>query len=318
MKRAALIYSLIFSAFANLFAQQTDFPKLTGPYLGHKPPGKTPEPFAPGIFDYRYASYHTSINVSPDGQEIYWSEDNTYRRANPNDPVIKGIRVSKIKNGHWTTPKFAFSPGPSDDAPVISLDGKKLYFVTTRPIDQQRKKGKETIWVAERTAEGWSEPIPLPAAINSVDGIHWGISVDNQGSIYFGATAGIYRSKVENGVYQKSEKLDLVTNKPGSHDFCPFISPDGSYLIFTRWENNTRRLFISFRNKDDSWSSPKAINSAVEMNEEHGQIAPYVCPDGKYLFFLDEVGDGIKTKLNSRHYWVDAGFIDKLRPKEAR
>lgn len=30
-------------------AQQSDFPKLTGPYLGQKPPGTTPEIFAPGI-----------------------------------------------------------------------------------------------------------------------------------------------------------------------------------------------------------------------------------------------------------------------------
>jgi len=31
------------------YAQQDNFPVLKGPYLGQKPPGKTPEVFAPGI-----------------------------------------------------------------------------------------------------------------------------------------------------------------------------------------------------------------------------------------------------------------------------
>ena len=33
----------------NISAQQTDFPKLTGPYLGQEPPGNIPEIFAKGI-----------------------------------------------------------------------------------------------------------------------------------------------------------------------------------------------------------------------------------------------------------------------------
>jgi hypothetical protein len=47
MKKPILIsYMLLLSAIVN--AQQTDFPKLTGPYLGQKPPGMTPIIFAPG------------------------------------------------------------------------------------------------------------------------------------------------------------------------------------------------------------------------------------------------------------------------------
>jgi hypothetical protein len=32
-------------------AQQIDFPNLTGPYLGQKPPGMTPEHFGVGVID---------------------------------------------------------------------------------------------------------------------------------------------------------------------------------------------------------------------------------------------------------------------------
>jgi len=43
-----LLMALGFSAY--LFAQPSDFTNCYGPFLGWKPPGTTPEIFAPGIF----------------------------------------------------------------------------------------------------------------------------------------------------------------------------------------------------------------------------------------------------------------------------
>jgi hypothetical protein len=45
MKRKILICFLLVTANVNSFAQK-DFPKLSGPYLGQKPPGMTPKIFA--------------------------------------------------------------------------------------------------------------------------------------------------------------------------------------------------------------------------------------------------------------------------------
>lgn len=52
--------------------QQSDFPVLKDPYLGQKPPGMTPEVFAPGIIATCYHE-HSSPAFSPDGKEVYWS-----------------------------------------------------------------------------------------------------------------------------------------------------------------------------------------------------------------------------------------------------
>ena len=49
MKKLILISSVLLVAAIRISARQTDFPKPTGPYLGQKPPGMTPEIFAPGI-----------------------------------------------------------------------------------------------------------------------------------------------------------------------------------------------------------------------------------------------------------------------------
>ena len=46
-----------------IHAQQSDFPKLTGPYLGQKPPGMTPEIESLGGFFDRHEQFPTAIDI---------------------------------------------------------------------------------------------------------------------------------------------------------------------------------------------------------------------------------------------------------------
>jgi len=53
------------------YAQQNDFPELTGPYLGQTPPGARPEMFAPGIISVEENFEHSAAFFSPDGNRLY-------------------------------------------------------------------------------------------------------------------------------------------------------------------------------------------------------------------------------------------------------
>jgi hypothetical protein len=59
-----------------------EFPKLSGPYLGQKPPGMAPEVFAPGIVST--AAHEFSCSFTPDGKEFYF----TRRDPKLNQPFI--------------------------------------------------------------------------------------------------------------------------------------------------------------------------------------------------------------------------------------
>ena len=59
MKNAILIISILLVSALSIKAQQSNFPELTGPYLGQKPPGKTPEFFA----------------FSPDGKYLFYMNE---------------------------------------------------------------------------------------------------------------------------------------------------------------------------------------------------------------------------------------------------
>ncbi len=73
----------------------------------------------------------------------------------------------------------------------------------------------------------------------------------------------------------------------------PFVSPDGSYLLFCR-----SGIHVTYRQDDGSWSEPKSLGEKFAKG-----ICPYVSPDGKYLFYL-VMGRGFNDV-----WWVDASVI---------
>ena len=79
---------------------------------------------------------------------------------------------------------------------------------------------------------------------------------------------------------------------------------------------STPDIYISFRQKDGSWGA--AINMGDKINTVAYEQKARVTPDGKYLFFYK--GDKNFREDGSRYflgspYWVDAQFIENLRPK---
>jgi ankyrin repeat protein len=288
------------------------FPKLTGQYFNQSPPGKIAEQFAAGIVASRH-TFHSSVTFSADGKEAYWAvldygKDRT-----------RAIIESKMKNGRWTLPKRAsFSQiGVGDDVPFISPDGKQLFFSSWRPAEKGGKLEKENIWVMDRIGNSWSEPYPLPPIINSTEDIHHALSIDLKRNLYFGASpeggygaSDIYCSKYENGEYQRPINLGPIING-GRNEGQPYIAPDGSYLIFNKYKPIGWSIFISYLKEDRSWTEPKDLIDILKLSDR--MDVPIVTRDGKYLFFLSKKG-----LQPSKLYWIDAGFIEQLRPVQDR
>jgi len=96
MNRIPYIICLLVSAVANLLSQQNDFPKLNGPYLGQKPPGMSPEIFAPGLISSESRS-ECCRAISPDGREFFF-----VRKLESGDKIF---RMTEGENG-WTKPEL--------------------------------------------------------------------------------------------------------------------------------------------------------------------------------------------------------------------
>ena len=284
------------------------FPDLRGPYLGRPLPGKDPLLFALDIVSTN-RSEHGSIAFSPDGREAYWSSsyesDSGYSYSR--------ILTSRIEGGRWTAPDFApFSaiPRMGDDVPFFHPDGTRLFFDSGRPNEPGGERGAERIWVMEKEGDGWSEPRRIEGGPNDRN-IHWQFSVAANGDIYFGSGGDLWISRPLGGLrYAEAEKLPGAINHEEYREDSPFIAPDESYLLFS----GSRRpdtigqvdLYISFRDREGLWTEP--VNVGEPINSAAHDMCPIISSDGKFLFFHS--GRSGSTDI----YWVDSGFIEKLRP----
>jgi len=241
---------------------------------------------------------HTPPVFTLDGKEVYWGA------YDDNGSVIRTMR---LVDGAWTpaqnlllSEKLKVIGDPS-----LSPDGKYLFFMARKPSLDAPVQDREFIWMAERDGDAWVNPQPLPDAINSLQ-MHWSMSTTFTGDLYFASGAelidDIYVSRKVDGEFTTPDPLDEPVNTAGNYEFAPHISPNGSFLLFTRMEptSNSPHLFITYAQPDGKWSVP------VRVENVYYCIAPALSPDGKYVFYLSDP-DHIS--------WRDTSFIKELRPK---
>ncbi|NJD63675.1 MAG: hypothetical protein FIB00_00280 [Chloroflexi bacterium] len=286
-------------------AGPTRFPTLAGDYLGESPPGEEPRLFARGIVSSIWG-LHSSLAVAPDGNTVLWA------------PMVEipgsvysvgGILMMERKDGRWEAPRWApFSSETEGDVPFYAPDGKRVYFISDRPLPGQPASGRERIWFADRSGEGWTAPAPVDTAVNRYPQ-HWQFSADAAHTLYFASNVpdgvgggDIYRARLLDGHWQEPESIGSAINS-SRDEGMPFIAPDGSYLLFSRDYD----LFISYRDANGGWREAQRLPEPI--NSPDLDICPLVSPDGRYLFFVSQRGG------ESHIWWVDAGFIARLRPR---
>jgi len=295
-----IFFFLVGIIFVGCSQKNEHFLETKDAYFGQMPPGNSAKLFAPDIINHLA---HSSPTFTPDGKEIYWS---TVSGKNE----TRKIYYVKYENNLWSEPMITnFSGNYHDDQPFISYSGERLYFASKRP---KVKNGAEEndIWISDKTEKGWGEPKP----INNLIGL-WTPTVSRDGTIYFldflDGTRVICCAELKDGKYVEVEILNENINKVGSLNWCPFIAPDESYLIFSsdrEGQYGSGDLYISFKDEKGDWQ--KAINMGNSINTDKQERFPGVSPDGKYLFF---------TRWHSSPYyhdlfWIDAEIINDLRP----
>ena len=231
--------------------------------------------FAPGVvstpFDEGVATF------TPDGSTVYFYQGTIYMT----------ICFSKMVNGKWTEPKVApFSGQWSDWDPFLSPDGKRLFFVSNRPLQDTAKGSPQRtthLWYADRLGgDSWSTPKFINAPFN-LDGIgNYAPSVSSLGTLFFYSPlrdknnkAKSYYSKWMGDHYDEPKAL-LLNGDDEISD--PFIAPDESYIIFVSGND----LYISYR-QGNNWAAGQKLGPQV--NNGNANFDPTVSPDGKMLYY---------------------------------
>jgi hypothetical protein len=295
MNKFTIICTLLLFATLSINAQETDFPKLTGPYLGQKPPGMKPEIFAPGIISID-GSLEAGCTFTPNLKEFYFVRGKSMKHK-------PAIMVCREEKGVWTIPEVApFSGVYFDFEPNITPDGTKMFFMRFDRSDNGIQRG---LWVMERVGDGWGEPrfhTPGMYATATIDGTLYYTSPDED--------EGVVRSRFVQGRYLGPEVVGGGVNspKPGAH---PCISPDESFIVFDSRrpdEESRSDLYVCFRNEDGTWGDAFDLGSVLGKGPKN---CPALSPDGKYLFYVF-----FNSNSDVDIYWVDARVIKNLKRKE--
>ncbi len=288
----------------------TDVTIRRGDYLGQRKPGLIPEVFAPGVVSDEFME-HSPVAVSPDGKEMFWSSD--FRDSGR---VGASIYVLSQEKGRWAAPRLAdFSMPYADYNPVLTSDGKRLFFFSARTEQGQIDEKASAIWMADRPGTGWSKPRHVPIE-NRPGYLMTQFSLSRDGVLYFSsqddedASWDIYRARFNGMSFVGTEKLGDEINTPGWETY-PFVASDESYLIFTSKDRLDGQggmdLYISFRRPDGTWTVPR--NMGPEINTPSAEAFASTSPDGRYLFFASSRNGNLDV------YWINADIIEKLKTR---
>ena len=269
-------------------------------YFNEEPPNGQAKVFAESVIG---DVAHSSPTITPDYKQIYWSI------VKVNDKPRK-IYYSEYCNNRWLSPKMLFANDDYNyDQPFLSDDGSKLYFGSNHPSEENISK-KMRINVCQKTDTLWSTP-------EVITGTMWTPSLTQDNVLYFIDQAeenknniGIYRAYYHDGTTLKKELLPIEINKKDSQNWCPFISSDESFLLFSSDRNKREGdfdIYISYRDKEDKWSNP--INLGDKINTELQERFPSISRDGKYLFFTRSKNEQNKHNL----YWIDVESVNAMK-----
>jgi outer membrane protein OmpA-like peptidoglycan-associated protein len=204
-----------------------------------------------------------------------------------------GVRIKKINLGNVINSEY------NEFAPIISADGKCIYFVRNNHPDIIKKWGVENQDIYYATLESdssWSAPENIGNPLNNQQGnfvvsvspdknmLYLGNRYDNKGGPNGGGLSVSYNEGNNRwSVPQDVEIENFVNNSPYvSYAF----SPDQRVLVLAidnKSSFGNLDLFVSFKKSENHWSEPK--NMGKILNTSDMEFSPFVAADAQTIYF---------------------------------
>ncbi len=187
-------------------------------------------------------------------------------------------------------------------APIISPDGKTLYFTRSNFPGNIGSPAKQDVWLSTLNPNNtWKQPVNIgPPVNNAGDNAITSISSDGKtiylinvynpdGTMVNGLSRSFY---TKNGwSFPKEYK---IANHYNDHEHTELaVSPHGNVLILSVQRRDTeghKDLYVSFIKKDDTWSEPIRMGNVINTASYEG--SPFLALDNKTLYFTSSGHSG--------------------------
>jgi outer membrane protein OmpA-like peptidoglycan-associated protein/tetratricopeptide (TPR) repeat protein len=195
------------------------------------------------------------------------------------ESIQNPARISKENLGR------RFNTNQNDFRPVFSGDGNTIAFMSSQRF-------YDAVLTARKINNTWTNTVNITPQIES-DGDQYISSLSYDGKRMFlsqvSATDGnILESEFVTGRWMKSRSIGNTINTKYFESHAS-ISPDGKTLYFTSNRKESlggMDIFYSNLNDDGSWGTP--VNIGPSINTNQNEECPFICNDGKTLFFSSQ------------------------------
>jgi OOP family OmpA-OmpF porin len=194
-------------------------------------------------------------------------------------------------------------------APIISQDGKKLYFfVHNHPENTMGKEGSDDIWVSTLDDKGeWGVATHLTSPFNNHHSNQVFTALPD-GSLFIKGGRGRDSkgfSIVSAGGSVKELNVEGFKDMNKGRFYGASLSSDAKHMIlfFGLMVGSPRSsLFVSNLQPNGSWSTPKKLNISVRDDD----FGPFIAPDDKTLYFSSD------RSVKGRHGKADIYRVTRL------
>lgn len=183
-------------------------------------------------------------------------------------------------------------------APIIAPDGKTLYFTRNNFEGNIGSPSRQDVWYSTLNDQGqWADAVNIGPPINNTgENAATSISADGKtlylineyrpdGSMYFGFSHS-FKTKSGWGFPRTLRITNLVKT---AKTLEVTVSPFENVLIMSVEgldSEGGKDLYISFLQKDNTWSEPRNLGSVINTADTEG--TPFLALDNKTLYFSSQ------------------------------
>lgn len=213
-------------------------------------------------------------------------------------PLPKGniVTTNKVEfKGKSQNMGKALNSFGSEIMPLLTPDGKTLYFTRKNHMGNMGTIMNDDVWVSNFDGTEWSEAVNVGSPINN-DANNYVVGISENGNLLTLANTYSITGESRVGIAQTWKGYgsgwvfpkNLVTPGVMTQNLYAeyFMNEERSVLILALERADSygmKDIYVSFSDNQIYWSDP--INLGTDINTASNEMAPFLAPDGKTLFF---------------------------------
>lgn len=185
----------------------------------------------------------------------------------------------------------------------LRLDGRELLFTRKTAIDPKKNIYEEGFFISsfDTPSNSWEKAIPFQPEWEGMGNMGaLSLSADGKTLLLTGCgwnsgmgSCDIYISNLNHGIWSPPKNIGTQINS-SAWEAQPTLSADGNTLLFVSNRSGGiggSDIYMSVKLENGEWS--KAVNLGETINTTGNEMAPFLHPDGKTLYFSSDGHPGL-------------------------